>query len=51
MGLGTTADVINSAGIRFSANGKRIFIVSTVHLAKVLVRFHLQMLLILLHLL
>ena len=28
MGTGTTADVINSAGIRFSANGKRIFIIS-----------------------
>ena len=28
VGTGTTADVINSAGIRFSANGKRIFIVS-----------------------
>ena len=28
MGAGTTADVVNSAGIRFSANGKRIFIIS-----------------------
>ena len=28
MGTGTTANVINSAGIRFSANGKRIFIIS-----------------------
>ena len=28
MGTGTTADVINSTGIRFSANGKRIFIIS-----------------------
>ena len=28
VGTGTTADVQNSAGIRFSANGKRIFIVS-----------------------
>ncbi len=28
MGTGTTADVRNSAGIRFSADGKRIFIIS-----------------------
>ena len=28
MGAGTTADVVNSAGIRFSADGKRIFIIS-----------------------
>ncbi|MDA8829334.1 secretion protein, partial [Candidatus Pelagibacter bacterium] len=28
MGTGTTADVLNSTGIRFSANGKRIFIIS-----------------------
>ena len=28
MGAGTNANVVNSAGIRFSANGKRIFIIS-----------------------
>ena len=28
MGTGTNTNVVNSAGIRFSANGKRIFIIS-----------------------
>ena len=51
MGTGTTADVINSAGIRFSANGKRILLLVTEITMKVLVRFPLQMLLILHHLL